>query len=245
MDSLLTTLVLQLCALIIGVSKAGFGGGTGILVTPLMAQVMPAKTAVGVMLPLLLACDVFSLFYYWNRWDRRNLVAILPGALLGIILGTKILSLLSEGYFKKTIGIIACTFAILEMVRGRLTKSEYKFESRMWHGTIAGFATGTVSTLAHIGGVITSMYLLPQKLSNRAFVGTTTALYFTLNAVKLLPYWKLGMLTTPGLLTDVRLLPAILVGTIMGILLNRRISGKWFSRIVLIFVLITGIKLLF
>src|SRR5690348_6406373 len=47
--------------LIMGVSKAGFGGGVGILSIPLMAIGMGADGTtqmMGVMLPVLIACDV-------------------------------------------------------------------------------------------------------------------------------------------------------------------------------------------
>ncbi len=53
--------------LFIGVAKAGFGGGLGMLVTPLCVLAFGPKTAIGVLLPLLCAGDVFSLYHYWRR----------------------------------------------------------------------------------------------------------------------------------------------------------------------------------
>ena len=52
--------------MLIGVTKAGFGVGTGILATPLLVLVMPPKQAIGIMLLLLLLTDILSLFYYWR-----------------------------------------------------------------------------------------------------------------------------------------------------------------------------------
>lgn len=69
-------------AILIGISKAGFGGGPGMLVPPLLALfIEDARIAVGLLLPLLLATDVFALRFYWGRWDKRNVVPIdpLPG----------------------------------------------------------------------------------------------------------------------------------------------------------------------
>ena len=68
--------------------------------------------------------------------------------------------------------------------------------------------------------------------------------YFLINAGKVLPYWYLGTLNEKMLLFDLPLLPVVLAGTMLGVLLNRRVPGEWFSRIVLVFVLITGIQLL-
>lgn len=238
------TLVLNLAALLIGFSKAGFGGGTGILVGPMLTLILPARQTVGLMLPLLLATDILSLFYYWNRWDRRNVLALMPGALAGIFLGTRILDAIPDLYLKKTIGLLACVFAVIQMVRDAVLKSRSPFTGGTVQGFLAGFVTGTISALAHIGGLVTTMYLLPQRLDNRTFVGTTTAVYFLINAAKIGPYLSLGLLNRSVLVQDLYLMPSIAAGTGLGILLNRRAPSGVFTRVVLVAVLVTGIKLL-
>jgi len=105
-------------------------------------------------------------------------------------------------------------------------------------------ATGFFSTLAHIGGVLTTMYLFPQRLPNRAFVGTATVLYFSINLIKMLPHIKLGLLNSQSLKEDLSLIPFTIAGMMLAIFLNRRISDVAFSRATLVFVLITGVKLL-
>ena len=243
-------IILYFCALIIGVTKAGFGGGTGLIVTPLLASIMPAKEAVGMMLPLLLATDIFSLFHYWGKWDKRNVLGLLPGALMGIFIGTVLLGVMTDFYLKKAIGVIACVFALVQFFRSYILRKDSVFSAKYWHGIIAGAAAGTVSTLAHIGGVITSMYLLPQKLPNQTYVGTTTATYFLINTSKIVPYLYLTIFTANKMFTannlkyDAMLIPMILVGVIVGIFLNKRISSALFSKIILILVLAVGLKLL-
>ena len=54
--------------LFIGLSKAGFGGGLGMLTTPLCVLAFGAKDAIGILLPLLCAGDAFSLYHYWGKW---------------------------------------------------------------------------------------------------------------------------------------------------------------------------------
>ncbi|HIE53250.1 MAG TPA: sulfite exporter TauE/SafE family protein [Armatimonadetes bacterium] len=238
------TSLLHLSAVLIGVSKAGFGGGTGVLVTPLLTLVLPPKEVVALMLPLLLATDILSLGYYWRRWDTRNVVALMPGALLGILLGGRLLGMLSDLALKRIIGVLACLFAGLQILRERLPSAVEGYQPRYWHGLGAGMVTGLSSTLAHVGGVITSMFLLPQKLPNRTFVGTTTLLYFLINGSKMPVYLGLGLIDLPLLRRDLPLLPTLALGVLLGIWLNRRVSATLFSRIVLAFVLLTGIKLL-
>ena len=224
------------------------------LVTPMLIYIMPPKTVVGMMLPLLFSTDIFSLFHYWKRWDRQNIVRLIPGSVLGIIIGSFILNDISDVHLKKVIGGIACLFAALSFFRSRLTEkntvqpgqvwADSGGRFKVWHGVIAGILTGIFSTLAHIGGLVVTMYLLPQRLSNQAFVGTTTALYFLINLVKIPFYIKLGLFTYDGLIENIALLPYIALGVIVGIYLNTRFSKELFSGIILFFVFATGVHLL-
>ena len=243
---LLTWLILYACAGLIGLTKAGFGGGTGLLITPLLAMLATdVKTeALGLMLPLLSATDIASLFYYWKRWDTKNVVRLVPGALVGILVGGFLLHSLNTFYLKKLIGVIALGFAILQITRDYILRSKSAYRPAWWHGIFAGFGIGLTSTLAHIGGPITLMFLLPQKLSNRTFVGTTTAIFFCVNLAKYPAYISQGMFTRTTLTQDAMLLPMIIVGVLAGIYLNRRVSSKWFTRIILVSVFVSGIKLL-
>lgn len=54
-------LVASIAVLFIGLSKAGFGGGLGVLTTPLCVLAFGARDAIGILLPLLCAGDAFSL----------------------------------------------------------------------------------------------------------------------------------------------------------------------------------------
>jgi hypothetical protein len=235
--------ILCLVALLIGVSKAGFGGGTGIIVGPLLALLFPAKESVGLMLPLLFACDVISLYPYWGKWDTLNVIVIMPGAVLGIVAGSFALGEMSDDFLKRTIGALAVAFALLQMYRDWIVRTKESLIPNWWHGSIVGLGTGFVSTLSHVGGALTTMYLIPQRLDPERFVGTTTALYFLVNLFKMPTYFYQGLINSDIVWRDLPLLPVLLVGTALGVFLNRRVPSKWFSRIVLVVVFITGIKL--
>ena len=71
----------------VGIAKAGFGGGIGVVATPLMALTIPVADAAAILLPLLIACDVFAVTHYWGRFDRRSIKLMLPGAVVGIAVG--------------------------------------------------------------------------------------------------------------------------------------------------------------
>jgi uncharacterized membrane protein YfcA len=235
---------LCIAALLIGISKAGFGGGTGILVGPALTMIFgEAKKAVGTMLPLLFACDVVSLYPYWRKWDNRNVIALVPGAIAGVALGTFVLGTISDKDLARIIGAMAIGFALLQIYRDWVIKTKEPLHPAWWLGVLVGFGTGFVSTLSHVGGLITSIFLLAQRLDNERFVGTTTAVYFLINLAKIPAYVQQGLITADVWWRDLPLFPVVFAGTALGVLLNRRVPGAWFSLVVLAFVLVTGIWL--
>ena len=244
MEPWLQTTLLIFAALLIGISKAGFGGGPGMLVPPLLALFLPPRYAIGLLLPLLLATDIFALRFYWRRWDTRNVVPILAGAAVGIGIGYLFLDVLSEAQMRKAIGILAVVFAGIQLVRERLVSKEHTMRPFAPLGALVGVVCGVGSTLAHQGGVPITLYLLPQRPDSITFVATTTAIFFFVNAAKVVPYAAAGMLPKEALFTDLWLLPVVFIGTALGVRLNAVVPREWFLRVVLVFVLATGIKLL-
>ena len=69
-----------LAVLVIGLSKAGFGGGIGILAMPLAGAVLPPTRMLGILLPILIAADVLSNLHYLKAWEGRLLRPLLAGA---------------------------------------------------------------------------------------------------------------------------------------------------------------------
>ena len=236
--------VLLIGALLIGITKAGSGGGAGLIVGPMLMLVFPAKESLGMMLPLLFVCDVVSLFFYWRKWDKLNIAFIIPGAVVGIGIGSIFLGRFDDRILAKMIGITAIGFALLQILRHQLMQRKEQFRTQPWLGILVGAFTGFFSTVAHLGGVLTMMFLLAQQLENQVFVATAALIYFSINLFKIPVYLKLNIITTQILLRILPFLPLTAVGTMLGVYLNRRTSAKMFTKIILTIVFLTGIRLI-
>src|ERR1043166_679550 len=230
-------------ALLIGISKAGFGGGIGILTGPLLTLFFGARPAIGKMLPLLVLCDAVALYPYWRQWDLANVRHLLPGGILGILFGAVALQHLDDELLTRLIGALAILFSVLHFGRVRYQTDE-PIPPRWWVGFLVGLATGFVSTLSHAGGLLTSMYLLMQKMDSRRFVATTTVFYFWINLLKMPVFWHAEMVTEQTLIEVLPYAPVVIVGAVVGVLLNQRVSDVWFGRIVHASVLVIGVYLL-
>lgn len=65
-------------ALLIGISKAGFGSGPVVIATPPLALVMPVADAAALLLPILLLANLFAVRQYYNQVDKPSLWAQRP-----------------------------------------------------------------------------------------------------------------------------------------------------------------------
>jgi len=229
----------------VGIAKAGFGGGIGIIATPLMALTIPVADAAALMLPLLIACDVFAVNHYRTCFDRRSIKLLLPGAVLGIGTGAFFFGYFSgnERILQIGLGVLSLLFVLFQAARALIMGALEKHQPRAGAGVLMGAAAGFTSTLAHAGGPPVSIYLLPQRLPRELFVGTTVIFFASINLIKLFPYYTLGLLKTGNLMTTLLLSPLSYVGVKLGIYLNGRFPEVWFNRLVYTILFLTGLQL--
>ena len=101
-----------LAVLILGIAKGGFAGGIGLVAVPLMSLTVEPARAAAILLPILMLMDVTALRRYWGQWDRRNLVTLMPGAVLGTLIGFASFEFLSPADLRLMVGVIALVFAL-------------------------------------------------------------------------------------------------------------------------------------
>ncbi len=235
--------------LLVGISKGGFGGGLAVLGVPMMSLAVDPITAAAIMLPVLCVMDLVGLWAYRGMWHARNLVILVPAALIGILVGSLSFRHLDADVLRLLIGLLALGFAVHHYWRAwqRRRAADGPVEARgpsVPLGLLAGAASGFTSFIAHAGGPPISVYLLGQRLDKTVFVGTTVVFFTLVNYVKLLPYGLLGQLHTGNLLTALVLMPLAPIGILLGIWLHRRINEGAFYAWVYAFLLLTGLKLL-
>jgi uncharacterized membrane protein YfcA len=250
----LSALLAAAAVVIVGIAKSGFGGGVGIVAVPLMIFAFddPAE-ALGTLLPLLIAADALSVWHHWGTWDRRNLLLIAPGTVLGLLLGTAalwyVLTLAdgsalqdqSQRWMKLAIGVICVLYVAADLLKTRY--APHRHVSAGWSGaTLVGIGAGVTSTFAHAAGPVTAVYWLSQQLPKQRFIGTAVTYYFVLNTVKLLPYAALGLIDGRTLICGLWLLPLAPLGTALGAKLNHRMSESLFRGIIMLIVFVSGVQ---
>jgi uncharacterized membrane protein YfcA len=249
--------IAALAAVFIGISKAGFGGGLGMLTTPLCVLAFGPKDAIGILLPLLCVGDIFSLYPYWSKWERKNLFFLLPGVVIGVIMGVRLIGRFSARELNFAIGLLAVLFVLFQLVKEFIFKAEGSFAPNHTLGLAFGLGAGITSTFAHGAGPVVSMFLIPQRLPKEVYVGTTVLIFTWVNWIKL-PFFCLdqssvgwnwlpseAIINQRTLLTSMMFAPLVPAGVWLGVWLNRRIPEAWFVRVIYALIFLAGLELLF
>jgi uncharacterized membrane protein YfcA len=234
---------IALAAFLVGFSKGGIGGAMGVLITPLTALVIPIEQTIGLLLPILILGDMFALAAHWRRWDQRRIWVLLGGALLGVTLGTFILTNISSFILRRGLGVLVIIFVLYRLFERRILGA-LRYQARSWHAVLAGSLAGFTSTLAHAGGPPITIYLLMQDLEPGVFVATSVLFFAALNWIKVPYYLYAGLIDFTTLLKLVWLVPLVPLGVWLGKRLVERVNKIWFDRVITFLLLITGILLL-
>jgi len=204
--------------------------------------------AAAILLPILCLMDIFGALAYRRSFSVENLKILIPAGLLGVVLAALSARWIDVAGTRLLIGLIAVGFALHYWLapRQHRPRGVSRWKGGFW-GAMGGVTRamgGFTSFIAHAGGPPLSVYLLPQRLDKRLFVGTTVLFFITINYAKLIPYAWLGQFPTGNLLTSLVLAPLAPLGIRLGLWLRDRVSEVLFYRVCYVFLFFTGLKLL-
>ena len=213
-------------ALLVGLSKGGLPT-IGMLAVPLLSMVMSPLKATTLLLPIFVASDMVSVWLYRRQFSRENLQILIPASLLGVLVGWLTASYTSDSAVTLLIGCIGIGFCLNTWLRRAEPPAQpADLKKGVFWGTIAGFT----SFISHAGAPPFQVYVLPQRLPKAVFAGTATMLFTVINLAKVLPYQQLNPYSLEDLYQAAWLIPAALLGTVIGAYLTKIIHEKWFFR---------------
>ena len=224
-----------------GISKSGLGGGLGQLSVPLMAAFISPVAAVAIMMPILVFIDLLNIWGYRRDWHRRNLMVLLPGAVVGVSVGALTYKHVDENSLRILLGVIIMFFAMSYFTQNKVPDGSSRRGT--WLGVLCGGLSGFTSTVAHAGGGPMKFYLLPQRLPPRLFVGTHVMFFFLVNQMKFVSFFWLGQFTPQNLSTSLVLAPFVPIGVLLGWKLAKIIPQDLFYKIVYVLLFVSGAKL--
>jgi uncharacterized membrane protein YfcA len=191
--------------------------------------------------PLLLACSIttqlLSIAQLWDTMRWRQCTPYLLGGFAGIPVGAKLLQHFSPYTFAAAFGIFLVCYSAYMLFRpcfiiqggGRLAE------------VAAGFAGGVTGGASAFPGAIPTILCSMRGLPKTDQRGIVQPFIFLMQIATLVYFSKLGIFDAATLTTYFWCVPAVVAGTWLGLRLFDHVDDVKFRRVVLIFLLISGI----
>ena len=227
--------------IILGLSKGGFSGLSS-LAMPMLSLVESPVRAAAIVLPILVVQDWVSVWAFRRDFSSRNLVILIPSAMIGVAAGWLLAARVSEDAVRLAVGIISIAFVVYMLARDRLGRAAAG-KPGVRGGLLWGSLAGFTSFISHSGAPPFQVYVMPQYLKPRVFAGTATMFFAAVNLLKIPPYFLLGQFSRENLFISAGLIPVAVLSTFAGVWLVRRAPAERFYAIILALTFLIGVKL--
>ena len=207
--------------LVAAVLQRAVGFGFALLAVPLLAFVVPTKSAVVIVfLNGTVVCGWLAVRLRQEiEWPTTRRLGL--GAIVGAPIGVMILSVVSAATLRLILGVTTCLAAVWIIVSSRLLRPAPAVPHR--NTTLAmGFVSGVINTSLATNGPPLVYELRRTGLHGDKFRATISAVFLLSNLI------GLPLLAAAGLITafDLALASTSLVSCMIGIAVGSRISGR-------------------
>ncbi len=226
-----------------GLGKGGFSG-VGALGMPIFALAMDPVRAAAIFLPILIVQDAVSVWAFRHSWDKTIVAIMVPGMIVGILIGYFFAAQVSTNAVLGVLGAISVLFGLQRLWLERGGAITVPSNSPGWVGMLFGVAMGFTSQVAHAGAPPFQMWVLPKRLPRDIFIGTGAIAFALVNWLKVPAYIALGQFTPANLTAAALLVPLALLSTLAGVKLVRMVDPARFYVLIYTLMILLGLKLI-
>ena len=226
-------LIIVSAALIQGMTGFGFG----LMTVPFLSVIISPKTAVPVVLIYTVIISGMVLKDAYKSVDMKWMLPLLIAGLAGLYPGVVLLKTLDNATLRIYIGCVITIFAILLLI-GYTERVKNERRAFLPVGFISGILSGSIS----VGGPPVILFFSNQAVGKNRFRANLTVYFFILNSITVPVYFAAGLFNEEVANCLILFLPGVVIGTLTGILLSKKVNEKLFRRIALVIVALGGIS---
>ena len=216
-------------------SLTGFGAG---LVLAGLSIVLSDRPEQVVYMAALLEAAVGVVLLYQQRAHVRflRIVPLTLASVIGIPIGLGLLSVLQLTVLRLAIGLAMFLTAFVMLFEYRQSAKR-----RLLKSLGIGLGCGAVSAATGVSGAPMVLFKSSEDVSEQEFRATMVAYFFVFYLLMLVGIYVMGDLGWPLLGNAWPLAPALVVGLVLGRLLEKRIRLNLFRRIMLLLISAAGL----
>ncbi len=224
--------------------KGVTGFGSALFAVPLLLLMLDVKFVTPLFLLFDFTSGVILVARTWRSVDRRLLLLILGGMVVGTSLGTWVLLSFSHEILKRVLGVLVGGWALTMLLRKEPNARSPGRPLGSYLAPMSGFLGGALGAMFSVNGppiIIYLSHVLDQKGAFRA----------TLYAVFLADAcYRMGLFAANRLLNErvfrfaLTMAPFLVAGVMVGSWLQRLLDEEVFRRVVAAILVVTGVVLL-
>jgi uncharacterized protein len=225
-----------------GFVKGVISIGMPLAALPLFTFVIDVRTAVGLLLLPILVSNVVQGFEGPGTYAfLRRFFPLIACLVLGSFIGSAMLASLDQKQLLLLVGGFAAAAAILSLTNPQLAMLAH---GERWLSPLVGFASGVIGGMSTLYGPVLIVYLIGLKLPRDEFVKGMSLLYLIAATCLLIGGLSQKTAGTFELaMSAVGVIP-VYAGMLIGRAVRKRINPDIFRKLVLSFLLITGVNMI-
>lgn len=226
--------------MVAGLIQGLAGFGSALVAVPLLALLMPMSTVVPLMMLVGICLSALNLLHLHQALQVAPLTRLLVGYLLGTPMGLLLLTRAPEPLVLALLGLVIGGYALFSLA-GRQPDYHWIRERRLAVGALSGalgaaFGTNGPPVILHVSAH-TDWSADRQKAA-------LTLFFLAAGCISAVALAASGVLTPPVFALLLWCLPALLVGSMLGVVLYRRLGAHDYRRLVFSLLLAMALVLL-
>ncbi len=234
-----TTLPVLAVLFLATVIRSAFGFGEALIAVPLLAMIIPVEVAAPVAVLVSITVAGLVLVQDWREVHAASAWRLILSTMFGIPFGLLLLTTVAEGVVKSVLAVVIIIFSVYCLAgRNRLKLEDDRLA---W---LFGFGAGVLGGAYGMNGPPLVAYGAMRHWSPERFRATLQGYFLPASLVGMMGYWLAGLWVPTVTRYYLASLPVVLVATVLGRVLNRRLDGRRFLLYVHVGLVVIGVVLL-
>ena len=225
-----------------GLVQGATGFGSGIVLNAFWLHILEPSAAISLNIVSCLFVSALPIYKLRKTLDFSKLKSFVFFGVIGIPTGLLILTMTDPSIFKTTVGLILVIFSIWKFKSKDIL---INFKSNPALDKLIGFISGILGGFAALGGILPTIWVNLQRLPKNTQRGTYEPFIFITSIAAVISFYFAGFLTLDIFYNFLKVFPALMLGSWIGIKIYALINETLFRHVILGLIFLAGLVLLF
>jgi len=215
------------------------GFGSGLLINAFWLHIMEPTHAIPLNVVTSLFISGVPIYKLRKKLDFSKLKQFAIFGVIGIPIGMYLLVISDPSKLKFSIGILLVIYAVLML---KISSFSINVNNKSINNLV-GFISGVIGGLTALLGIIPVAWFSVQRLPKNTKRGTYEPFIFITSIAAIISFAFAGLYKIEMIFDLLKIIPALLVGSWLGIKIYNKINDNLFRKVVLGLILLSGLFL--